>query len=80
MQKLIDQAKEDLAQRLGIDEDRIELVTFKFVTWSDKGYGCPKPGIEYPQVPVDGIFIQLRAGKRVYDYHWGSGAPFLCEQ
>jgi hypothetical protein len=81
MQKLVQQAQEDLAQRLGIDEAQIELVAFEFVTWSDKSYGCPKPGMGYIQIPQDGVFIQLRAAKRLYDYHWGSGGPpFLCEQ
>ena len=35
----------------------------------------------YIQVPVDGSFIQLRAGGVLYDYHsGGSRDPFLCEQ
>ena len=81
IQKLVAQAKEDLVQRLGIDGEQIELVAIEVVIWPDKGFGCPKPGIEYPQVPQDGLLIQLRVGKRIYDYHWGSGKPpFLCEK
>jgi hypothetical protein len=80
LQGLVKQAQEDLAQRLGIAITQIDLIELKFVTWPDKGFGCPRLGMVYPQVPQEGALIQLRVGTRTYDYHVGPGRPpFLCE-
>jgi hypothetical protein len=74
------QAKEDLAQRLGIPLEQIELLSFEAVTWPDGSLGCPEPGVEYIQIQREGSLIRLRAEKRIYQYHSGGGrAPFLCE-
>lgn len=81
LQGLVKQAQEDLAQRLGIAIAQIDLIELKFVTWPDKGFGCPRLGMIYPQVPQEGALIRLRVGKQVYNYHVGPGRPpFLCEQ
>jgi hypothetical protein len=80
--ELIDKAKRDLAQRTGIPKEEIVLAEFRFVTWPDASLGCPKPGMQYAQVLVDGYLIVLRAGLGVYNYHGGgdaSSGPFLCE-
>jgi len=78
---LVEQATADLAQRLSVDLDRIDLVEAKAVVWPDGGLGCPQPGMAYTQVRRDGALIRLRAGKRLYNYHSGGGRPpFLCEQ
>ena len=75
----IEKAKEDLAKRLAINPSQIELVEAASVIWPDKSLGCPQPGLEYPQVQVDGILIRLRVGNNVYEYHGGGGrTPFLC--
>jgi hypothetical protein len=80
LQKLIAQAREDLAQRLEIPIDRVELVEAQSVTWPDKGLGCPQPGMAYLQVQVDGLLIRLRVGDSFYEYHSGDDRPpFLCE-
>jgi hypothetical protein len=81
LQHLISQAQEDLAKRLNIAIQQVVLIEIKYVTWPDKGLGCPKPGIAYPQVPQDGMVIKLSAGKRIYNYHVGlDRPPFWCEQ
>jgi hypothetical protein len=81
LQKLVLQAKEDLAQRLSIQVDQIDLVELKAVVWPDGGLGCPEPGVVYAQVQQEGLLIRLRAGKRIYPYHSGGGTlPFLCTQ
>ena len=73
-------AQEDLADRLGIERDQVELVDVQEVTWSDASLGCPDPDMRYAQVPQDGLLIRLRAQSRVYEYHSGAGRdPFLCE-
>lgn len=81
IQRWIDQAKEDLASRLDVPIDQIHLVTFESVIWPDGGLGCPRPGMVYAQVQVEGFLIRLAAGNRVYAYHGGGAQePFLCEQ
>ncbi len=79
MQRLVEQAKADLARRLSITEDRIELVSALQVDWPDTSMGCPQPGGEYLHVWVVGELIRLRAEGRVYEYHSGPNRPpFLC--
>jgi hypothetical protein len=81
LQQLVMQAEQDLARRLTISVEQIQLVEVQSVTWPDKGLGCPQPGMVYTQVQVDGLLIRLRAGNRLYEYHSGGNrAPFLCEQ
>ena len=81
LQGLVMQAKEDLARRLSIEVDQIELIEVSAVVWPDGGLGCPQPGMVYTQVQHDGSLIRLRVGKRIYNYHSGGGrAPFLCEK
>jgi hypothetical protein len=80
LQKFVTQAKEDLAKRLSIPMDQIELVELQSVVWPDKGLGCPQPGMVYPQVQVDGLLIRFSVGGRIYEYHGGgSRPPFLCK-
>jgi hypothetical protein len=81
LQRLVEQALADLAERLGLGAEQIEVLEAKAVVWPDGGLGCPQPGVAYTQVQVEGVLIRLRVGKRVYPYHGGGGrAPFLCEQ
>jgi hypothetical protein len=78
---LVAQAKEDLAARLGIQTSEIELLKYEEVVWPDSSLGCPQPGMEYLQVPMDGALIRLSTGGQVYDYHsGGSRGVFLCEK
>ncbi len=73
-------AQEDLAKRLSVPAEQIELVEVRNVVWPDKGLGCPQPGMAYTQVQVDGQLIRFRAGGRLYEYHSGGNRPpFLCE-
>jgi hypothetical protein len=81
LEPLIAQVKEDLAQRLSISVDQIEVLEAKLVVWPDASLGCPQPGMAYIQVPHDGALIELVADGKVYEYHSGGGRdPFLCEQ
>jgi hypothetical protein len=80
LQKFIAQAKQDLAQRLDIDPDQIEVVEAKAVVWPDSSLGCPQPGMAYLQVLQDGLLIRLKVGDKIYNYHSGGNRPpFLCE-
>ena len=78
---LVDLAKTDLAERLGIEIDAITLISYQDVIWPDSSLGCPQPGMAYLQVPKDGSRIILEFEGTTYDYHTGGGRdPFLCEQ
>ncbi len=80
LQKLVEQARADLAGRLKIPADQIVLVEFKSVEWPDGSLGCPQPGMAYTQVQVDGLLIRFQANSVLFDYHSGGvRPPFLCE-
>ena len=79
MENLVIQAKEDLAHRLSIPIDQIEVLEAKSVVWPDASLGCPQPGMRYKQVPVDGALIRLQTNGQVHEYHSGGGRGlFLC--
>ncbi|MDY6877643.1 MAG: hypothetical protein SWK90_15785 [Chloroflexota bacterium] len=81
LQGLVMQAKEDLAMRLSVRVDQIDLIEAEAVIWPDSSLGCPQPGMMYTQVQHDGSLVRLRIGKRIYNYHSGGNRPpFLCEQ
>ena len=76
---LVIQAKEDLADRLSIPIDQIEVLEARSVVWPDASLGCPQPDMRYKQVQVDGVLIRLQANGQVYEYHsGGSRGLFLC--
>lgn len=80
LESLIQQAVRDLAARLSIPEDQIQLVSAEAVVWPDASLGCPQPEMAYIQIPFDGSLIILRAGERTYEYHaGGKRGLFLCE-
>ena len=81
LQSVVDAATADLIARLGVERSTISVVSAKAVTWPDKSLGCPKAGMQYLQVLVDGALIDLQAGGKTYSYHSGDdGKPVLCEQ
>jgi hypothetical protein len=71
----------DLATRLEVEADAIEVVSQEAVTWRDGSLGCAKPGFAYTQALVDGSRITLRANGIDYEYHsGGTKPPFWCEK
>jgi len=80
LQSLIDTGTADLANRLSIDRNIVEVVSAQSVVWPDRSLGCPQPGMVYPQVLAEGYHIELRVKGQVYSYHGGEGrGPFLCK-
>lgn len=81
LEPLIEQAKADLAQRLGVAESEIDVASAELVTWPDASLGCPQPGMQYAQVLTDGSLIVLKHAGQTYPYHTGGSryVPFLCE-
>ena len=81
MQALIEQAKEDLAQRLSIPATEITVVDARDVVWSNSSLGCPQPGMLYAEVLTPGYLILLNANRQDYEYHAGkSSDAFYCER
>lgn len=79
MDQLVEKALADLSERLSLERSAIEVLGFEQVTWPDASLGCPQPGMNYRQVPVDGYRILLRAQGRDYAYHGdGRRGPFYC--
>jgi hypothetical protein len=75
----VEQAKSELAARLGVGVGEVALVSSEEVTWRDASLGCPQPGMQYAQVLTDGSRIVLEARGKRYEYHAAGGrAPFLC--
>lgn len=74
-----DVARADLASRLGVPVDDVEVVSVEEVTWPDGSLGCPRPGMSYTQALVDGLRIVLAVDGVTHHYHAGSGGqPFHC--
>ena len=63
---LVQQTMDDLAQQLSISSEAIEPASARSVVWPDSSLSYPRPGLVFPQVQVDGVQIELRAGKRFF--------------
>ena len=75
----VEQAKVDLATRLGVAVAEVTLIESSETTWPDRSLGCPKPDTAYPQVITDGSRLILTVGKKRYFYHAREGyAYFYC--
>jgi hypothetical protein len=73
-------AREDLAARLGVGLEAVTVVEARSVTWGDRSYGCPEPGMRYLPGVIEGMLVVLESSGRQYEYHGAEGtAPFLCE-
>ncbi len=66
---LVAQAVADLAGRLAIAIDAIQVRAVEAVEWPDASLGCPKPGMMYAQVITPGYRIVLEAAGKTYEYH-----------
>ena len=70
----------DLAERLDVDPESIEVLDARQVTWRDGSVGCPAPGLAYSQAEVPGYLVVLRVDDASYRYHAADArAPFLCD-
>jgi len=76
MEIAIKKASEDLAQRLSIRSEQINLVEVKAVTWSDSSLGCPQPGMAYTDVLTPGYLIVFEYADNQHEYHSGKGLDF----
>jgi hypothetical protein len=73
LQDLIEKAKADLAQRLSIPADQINLVEVMEVEWPDSSLGCPNPSLMYTQVLTPGYLIRLQVLDKEFELHTNKG-------
>jgi hypothetical protein len=77
---IVDPLIADAASRTSVAPGDVIVVSSEEITWPDRGLGCPLPGVEYLQVPVDGYRLLVRAGGEDLDYRGtGAGQFRLCE-
>ncbi len=69
--RLIDLAKQDLARRLEITPDDIEVVHIERAEWLDTSLGCAKPGLSRLPVAIPGYRVILSARGWQFVYHTG---------
>ena len=76
---LLEQAKSDLAERLDVEPEWIELVSMGPVIWRNGSLGCPLPDMVYTQAMERGWVIRLQVSGGFYQYHSRDRSdPFLC--
>ena len=62
-------ARDDLAERTGVDADLIKIKSVERAQWPDTALGNPRPGQSYSQVIVPGFKMVLEAEGQDYLYH-----------
>ena len=78
--RLLEAAVNDLSAHLDVPTASISLVSVQHVIWSDTSLGCPKTGVDYAQVQVEGSVITLASGTGEYAYHTDGARNFvLCK-
>lgn len=79
--KFIQIAKQDLADRLKIDLDQFSLIEAVEMNWPDAALGCPSPGKVYAQGRVPGYRVRLEVNGVRYSYHMDqTGQYVLCPE
>ena len=58
----------DLEERTGGRRSDFKVLRAESVPWSDGSLGCPEPGQDYQQVPVNGFQILIAFQGTEYDY------------
>lgn len=66
---LSEQARQLLAEQIGVTPGEVTMVSAEAVTWPDAALGCPDPEMMYAQVLTPGYRIVLESGGQTYTYH-----------
>ena len=78
---IIELVVRDLALRLDLEVDQIQVLAVESVEWPDAGLGCPVAGMDYAQVITPGYRITLGAEGEAYLYHTNTERAFvLCRE
>ena len=75
----VEQARKDLAQRLGVAAEQVNILSAVAAQWRDSSLGCPKQGVAYLTVIVPGYLIKLEANGLTYEYHSGRNQIVTCD-
>ncbi len=67
----------DLASRAGVPPTEVSVLKAEAVTWPDGSLGCPREGMLYPQVLIDGFRATLSAAGSEYAYHGDGRGNFV---
>jgi hypothetical protein len=77
--RILDPVIADAAKRAGVEPSAVSVIRAEPRTWGDSSLGCPRPGMYYTQVQVDGYQVIVSAGGTEYDYRAGAGRFLVCE-
>jgi hypothetical protein len=66
---MLQQAREDLAQRLNVEPELIRVAGMKAQLWTDSGMECPRADEEIAPGPIKGYRLSLQHQGRIYTYH-----------
>ncbi len=78
--QLLNRARQEVAQKAGVDPTEVTVVQVESVDWPDSSLGCPEPGRAYSQVVTPGYRFLLQAKGQSYDYHTDMGYRLvLCQ-
>jgi len=78
--RVLEMAKQELAQRTGADPSEIVVQRIEPVDWRDSSLGCPAPGKAYAQVITPGFRVVLEIQGRSYELHSDQGTRVvLCQ-
>ena len=66
---MMERARQDLAQRLGVEPAQIRLAGMEPQRWNDSALGCPQQGESVQAGDVDGFKLSLQHSGRIYTYH-----------
>lgn len=78
--EMADLVQQDLAERLNVAQDQIEIVAVEKVDWPDTSLGCPKPGMAYAEVITPGFRFSLQGEGQTYTYHASTTNVVLCQE
>lgn len=79
LEQALEAARQDLAERSGVEADDIGVIKARAVTWPNGALGCPEEGMMYTQALVEGFYLVLSDGEGEHAYHAGrDGKPFFC--
>jgi WD40 repeat protein len=68
LQSLVDLARVNLAQRLGVEAEAVAVQSIEEAEFPDASLGVPEPGQMYAQVITPGYAIKLATEGQVYEY------------
>jgi hypothetical protein len=80
IESLVDLARADLAQRLGVDLETVVIQGVKPTEFPDASLGAPESNKSYAQVVTPGCVIQLSVNDDIYVYHAAEGRAVLVSE